>query len=164
MARREVMSEMALELWRPKRGLARRSPARDLVREMEDVFDRFFRDWTLPWGAGESRGWAPPVDMVDRRNEILVRVDVPGLGEKDVQVSVDNGVLTISGEREEERETKDDDYYCSERWSGSFSRSLTLPAGVDADGIKATLKHGVLEVRLPKTKEAIGRRIEVKAA
>jgi HSP20 family protein len=155
---------MALELWRPKRGVARRSPARDLVREVEDVFDRFFRDWSLPWAGGESRGWAPPVDMIDRKNEILVRVDVPGLSEKDVHVSVDNGVLTISGAREEERESKDEDYYYSERWAGSFSRSLMLPSGVDADGIKATLKHGTLEVRLPKTKEAAGKTIEVKAA
>jgi HSP20 family protein len=155
---------MALELWRPKRALARRSPARDLIREMEDVFDRFFRDWSFPWSAGESRGWAPPVDMIDRNNEVVVRVDVPGLTEKDVHVTVDNGVLTISGQRQGERESTDEDYYYAERWAGSFSRSLMLPSGVDADGIKATLKHGTLEVHLPKTKEAAGKVIEVKAA
>lgn len=154
---------MALELWRPKRSLARRSPARDLVREVEDVFDRFFRDWSLPW-SGESRGWAPPVDMVDRNNEILVRVDLPGLSEKDVHVSVDNGMLTISGERAEEHESKDDDYYYAERWAGSFARSLALPAGVDADRISARMKHGTLEIHLPKTKDAVGKTIEVKAA
>jgi HSP20 family protein len=90
---------------------------RDLVREMEDTFDRCFRDWSLPWAGGESRGWTPAVDMIDRNNEIIVRVDVPGLSKKDVHVSVDNGVLTISGTREEERESNGDDYYYAERWA-----------------------------------------------
>jgi HSP20 family protein len=155
---------MALELWRPKGALPRRNPVRDIVREMEDTFDRFFPDWSLPSGGSESRGWTPAVDMIDRNNEIIVRVDVPGLSEKDVQVSVDNGVLTMSGTHDEARESNGDDYYYAERWAGSFSRSLMLPAGVDADGINATMKHGTLEVHLPKTKEAAGRKVEVKAA
>ncbi|HXH81906.1 MAG TPA: Hsp20 family protein [Candidatus Tectomicrobia bacterium] len=79
---------------------------------MEDVFDRFFRDWPLAWGS-DSRGWAPPVDMVDRKHELVVRVDVPGLSEKDVHVSVDGGVLTISGAREEDRESRDEDHYAA---------------------------------------------------
>ena len=62
---------MALELWRPKGGLTRHGPARDFAREMENAFDRFFRGWSLPWSSGD-RGWAPPVDMVDRKNEIVV--------------------------------------------------------------------------------------------
>jgi HSP20 family protein len=90
---------------------------RDLVREIEDTFDRFFRDWSLPSGGSESRGWTPAVDMIDRNNEIIVRVDVPGLSEKDVQVSVDNGVLTISGTHDEARESNGDDYYYAERWA-----------------------------------------------
>ena len=155
---------MALALWRSKRGLARPSPLRDLAPRIEDLFDRFVRDWPWPGLTGESRGWAPAADMVDRKNEVVVRVDVPGLSEKDLNVSVDNGVLTISGERTEDWETQGDDYFCSERWAGRFFRTLTLPQGVDAEGIKATLKHGVLEVHLPKTKEAAGKRIEVKAA
>jgi len=135
-----------------------------LALRVDDLFDRFVRDWPWPGATGEFRGWAPAVDMVDRKNEVVVRVDVPGLSERDINVSIDNGVLTISGERKEDRETQDDDYYCSERWAGSFSRALMLPQGVDADGIKATLKHGILEVHIPKTKEAAGKRIEVKAA
>jgi len=154
---------MALELWRPRGGLAR-SSFRGLAREMDDLFDRFFRDW--PWSrfTGEGRGWAPAVDMVDRPDEIVVRADVPGLSEKDIDVTVDSGILTIRGERKDEWEAKEDDYYASERWVGSFSRSLSLPSGVDPDRIKATLKHGVLEVRIPKTKQAAGKRVEIKAA
>jgi HSP20 family protein len=151
---------MALELWRP-RGLAR-SPLRGIAREMEEAFDRFFRDWPRLWGEGREMGLA--MDVIDRRDEVLVRVDVPGVSEKDLEVTVDNGVLTIRGQRREEVEDKAEDYYAAERWSGAFSRSLTLPAAVDADRIKATLRHGVLEIRLPKAKEAVGRRIEVKAA
>jgi HSP20 family protein len=151
---------MALELWRP-RGPAR-SPLRGIAREMEEVFDRFFRDWPRLWGEGREMGLA--MDVIDRRDEILVRVDVPGVSEKDVEVTVDNGVLTVRGQRKEEHEDRDEDYYAAERWAGAFSRAVTLPAAVDADRIKATLKHGVLEIRLPKAKEAVGRRIEVKAA
>jgi HSP20 family protein len=153
----------ALALWRPKRGLARRGPARDFVREVDDLFERLFGDWTWRWDGG-SVGSAPAVDMLDRRNEVILRVDVPGLREKDITVNVSNGVLTICGARKEEREEHDEDYYCAERWTGAFSRSVTLPSGIDADGIKATLKHGVLEIRLPKTKDAAAKWIEVKAA
>jgi HSP20 family protein len=131
---------------------------------MDDLFDRFVRDWPWPGATVEPRGWAPAVDMVDRKNEIVVRLDVPGLSERDIDVSIDNGVLTISGERRDDWEAQGDDYYCSERWAGSFSRALMLPQGVDAEGVKATLKHGILEVHIPKTKEAAEKRIEVKAA
>lgn len=151
---------MALELWRP-RGLTR-SPLRGIAREMEEVFDRFFRDWPRFWSEGREMGLA--MDVIDRKDEILVRVDVPGVSEKDLEVTVDNGVLTVRGQRKEEVEEKDEDYYAAERWTGAFSRSLTLPTAVDADRIKATLRHGVLEIHLPKAKEAVGRRIEVKAA
>jgi HSP20 family protein len=153
---------MALALWRPRRGLVRRSPVRDLVREVDDLFDRFFADWSWPWDSGRASG--PAIDMIDRRDEVLLRVDVPGLTEKDLHVDVSNGVLTISGTRREDREEREDDYYCAERWVGAFSRSVTLPSGIDADAIKATLKQGVLEIRLPKTKDAAGKTIEIKAA
>jgi HSP20 family protein len=85
-----------------------------------------------------QRGVAPPRVL---RNSIVVRVDVPGLTEKDLHVSVDNGVLTISGEREGQHESKDDDYYYAERCAGSFSRSLMLPSGIEADGINAKMKE-----------------------
>ena len=155
---------MALALWRSKRDGARRSSSRDFAAAMEDLLDRFVRNWPWPGATVEPRGWTRAVDMVDRKNEIIVRVDVPGLSARDIDVSVDNGVLTISGERKEDWEAQGDDYYRCERWAGSFSRALMLPQGVDAEGIKATLKHGILEVHIPKTKESAEKRIEVETA
>ncbi len=152
---------MALEVWRPRWGLAR-GPFRELEREMDELFSRFFRDWPWPRLAGGGRGWLPPVDMVDRKDEIVLRADLPGLEQKDVEVTVEEGVLTIRGERKAEREVKEEDYYCCERWAGTFERSVMLPPGVDPDKIRATFRNGVLEVRLPKTREARGKKIEIK--
>lgn len=152
---------MALELWRPK--LMARSPFRELARlerEMEDMFGRL-PAW--PWGERE-RGWAPAVDMVDRKDEIVLRADLPGLDQKDIQVNVDNGALTIRGNRQGEREAKEEDYYCCERWAGSFSRTMTLPPGIDPDKINATFKNGVLEVHVPKSPQAAAKTIEIRAA
>jgi HSP20 family protein len=149
---------MALERWRP-RGLAR-SPFRELAREMEETFGRFFPAWS------EERGgypWTPAVDMADEKDAIVVKVDLPGLDQKDIEVTVQDGTLTIRGERKEEKEEKKDNYYCSERSYGAFLRSLPLPQGVEADQVKATFKKGVLEVRLPKAKEAKGKTVEIKA-
>jgi HSP20 family protein len=153
--------DMALERWRPR--LMAWSPFRELARlerEMEDMWGRR-PEW--PWGE-PARGWAPAVDMIDHKDEIVLRADLPGLDEKDIDVTVQDGTLAIRGERKEEKEEKKEDYYYSERCYGAFARTLTLPAGVDADRVKATFSKGVLEVHLPKTKEAKGRKIEIKAA
>jgi HSP20 family protein len=105
------------------------------------------------------------VDMLDQKDEIVLRADLPGLEEKDIDVTVHDGSVTIRGERREEtEEKKKDEYYYCERKYGAFSRTLPLPTGIDADKVKATFKRGVLEVHLPKAKEARGRKIEVKAA
>lgn len=105
----------------------------------------------------------PAVDMVDEKDEIVVKADLPGLDQKDIEVTVQDGTLTIRGERKEEKEEKKEDYYYAERTYGAFMRSLPLPKGVDADKVKATFKKGVLEVHLPKAKEASGKTVEVKA-
>lgn len=147
---------MALELWRPR---MLRGPFRELARmerEMEDLFGRV--EW--PWRA--ERGWAPAIDMVDAKEEIVLRADLPGMDEKSIDVSVQDGTVTISGERKEEKEEKKEDYYYAERSYGAFSRTVMLPVGVDADRVKATFKKGVLEVHLPKAKEATGRKVDIK--
>ena len=147
---------MALELWRPR---MLRSPLRELARmerEMEDMFGRV--EW--PWRA--ERGWAPAIDMVDANDEIVLRADLPGMDEKSIDVSVQDGTVTISGERKEEKEEKKEDFYYAERSYGAFSRTVMLPVGVDADRVKATFKKGVLEVHLPKAKEAKGRKVDIK--
>ena len=94
----------------------------------------------------------------------MLRADLPGVEEKDIEVTVQDGSLTIRGERKEEKEEKKDNYYFSERSYGAFTRTLTLPAGVERDKVKATFTKGVLEVHLPKAKEATGTKVEVKAA
>jgi HSP20 family protein len=157
---------MAIEFWRPRSSVMRRPQQREMSRrepEFGDMVEQFFRGW--PWsGGGESLGWAPPIDVVDRPNEILVRADLPGVTEKDLQVTVNDRTLSIHGERKEEHEEKDENYYFSERSSGSFTRSLVIPTGVNADQTEAKFKNGVLEIHLPKAQESTGKRIEVKAA
>jgi len=155
---------MAIERWRPGAG-PMRGPFRGLgrlEREMEDVFGRLFRDWPFPRVFGEARGVAPALDMLDKKDAVILRADLPGLDQKDIEVNVEEGVLTIRGERKGEETVKEEDYYCCERWAGSFERSLALPSGVDAEKIKATFKQGVLEVRLPKVEKAKGKKIEIR--
>jgi HSP20 family protein len=156
---------MAIERWRPRAGLRRGGPFRELARmqqEMDDLFGRFFGDWPWPRWEAERRGMAPAVDLIDKKDEVVLRADLPGLEQKDIQVNIEDGTLSIRGERKEEREAKDEDYYVSERWAGAFSRTVALPPGVDPEKIQAKFKSGVLEIHLPKTKEAKGRTIEVK--
>jgi HSP20 family protein len=153
---------MAMDPWRSRSGLARRSP--EPFRTFDDLVSRMFDDWMSPRVAGEARGWSPAVDMIDRKDEIVLRADLPGLEQKDIQVNVENGMLTIRGTREGEREAKEEDYYCCERWAGSFSRTMALPPGIDPDKIKATFKNGVLEVHVPKSTQSASKSIEVRAA
>ena len=151
---------MALEKWRPR--LTAHGPFRELARlerEMEEMFGRL-PSW--PWS--RERGWAPAVDMIDEDDRIVVRADLPGLDEKDIEVTVHDGMLTVRGERKAEKEEKKEGYYYNERSYGMFSRTLPLPAAVEADKVKATFKKGVLEVHLPKAKEAQDKKIEIKAA
>jgi HSP20 family protein len=102
--------------------------------------------------------------MIDKKDEIVLRADVPGLEQKDIHVSVDNGMLTIRGNRQQEHEAKEEDYYCCERWAGSFTRTMTLPSGIDPDKVKATFKNGVLEVHVPKSPKAMAKSIDIQAA
>jgi len=128
---------------------------------MNDLFEDFFADFErTALGPVLGRGWAhgladlPRMNVEETDREIVVTADLPGLEEKDVQVTVDDDVLTVRGERKEEREEKRKDYHLMERSFGSFHRTLPLPAGVDKEKIKAALKKGVLTVTLPKRPEA----------
>jgi HSP20 family protein len=157
---------MAIELWKPRLGL-RRFPFRDVSRmekEMDDMFGRFFGAWPKLREEAEALEWSPAVDVIDRNDEMVLRADLPGLTEKDIEITMQDGTLRLSGKRSEEKETKEEDYYCAERWAGSFSRTMTLPTGISADKVNASFKNGVLEVHLPKSKEATGKKIDIKAA
>ena len=146
----------------------------DVDRPLLDV-DRFFDElWSdrlrsifrwpslLNWDERSLFAWQPALDVKETDKEFVVRMDLPGLQKKDIHLSVDNNVLTIRGERKREEEEKDANYYCSERFYGTFQRSLTLPTEIDQDNIKAEYKNGVLTITLPKTEEAKARVVEIK--
>src|SRR4029078_6996565 len=125
------------------------------TREIDRVFDAFFGQ------TDQGRRWVPPVDLVEAEDHFVLKADLPGLAEGDVNIEVQDGTLTISGERAAEHEEREKGWYRIERSCGRFSRSLTLPDGVDPDRIAASFDHGVLEVRIPKPEQRKPRRIEI---
>jgi HSP20 family protein len=121
---------------------------------------------TLLGGAengNELQRWSPAMDLVEGEDHFLLRADLPGLDEEDVQIEVHDNTLRISGRREAEHEQKERGWYRMERSFGSFSRSLTLPDGVNADAIAASFDKGVLEVRIPKPEERQPRRVQIQS-
>jgi HSP20 family protein len=143
--------------------LIRWEPARELQTLQQEVNRLFGNVFDAPQGAGNGgqRRWIPAMDLVEEGDHYVLRADLPGLSEGDVKVELEDNVLTISGERKSEREERKDGYYRVERASGRFSRSLTLPEGVDPDRIEAHFKNGVLEVRVPKPEERKPRRVAI---
>ncbi len=146
---------MALVRWEPAREI------NAIQQEMNRLFNTFFDAPTAGNGAASARRWVPAMDLVETEDHYVLRADLPGLTEADVKLEVDRDVLTLSGERKVEHEAKKDGYYRLERASGAFSRSLTLPEGVDASAIEATFAHGVLEVRVPKPEQRRPQRVEI---
>jgi HSP20 family protein len=159
----------ALQAWRPFESLR---------SEIERLFEDFDRgSWTAPfrrsvfdvepfWRRELSWGAAPAVDIVEKNNGYEITAELPGMDEKNIEVKLANGGLTIKGEKQEEKEEKKKDYYLHERHFGSFERCFAVPEGVDSDKIEASFTKGVLTVMLPKKPEAIKpeKKIEVKAA
>jgi HSP20 family protein len=137
-------------------------PFGSLQREI----NRLFEDFTagFPGFGGGTRDLAPTMDVAETDKQIEITVELPGLEEKDVQINLSDNTLTIRGEKKAEREQKDKDYHLVERSYGSFSRTLELPAGVNADDIKATISKGVLAVTVPKPAPAQVKKIQIKAA
>jgi HSP20 family protein len=128
------------------------------TRDVDRLFDAFFAT-----DRDQSRRWVPPVDLVEAEDHFVLRADLPGLTEQDVSIEVQDSTLTISGERGAQDESEQRGWYRIERSFGSFSRSLTLPDGVDADAISARFDNGVLEVSIPKPEERKPRRVQIKA-
>jgi HSP20 family protein len=128
------------------------------TREIDRVFDAFFGQ------TDQGRRWVPPMDLVEAEDHFVLKADLPGLAEGDVNIEVQDGTLTISGERKAEHEEREKGWYRIERSFGSFNRSLTLPDGVDADRIEASFADGVLEVHIPKPEERKPRRIAISSA
>lgn len=138
-------------------------PLETLQREVDRLFRDFNRTWPLSrsavdfeplWQVGLSWGAVPAVDVVEKDKAFEITAELPGMEEKNIDIGVSGGMLTIKGEKQEEKEEKKKGYYLSERRFGSFERSFRVPLGVDTDKIAASFKKGVLTVTLPKKPDA----------
>jgi HSP20 family protein len=165
--KRETMEPSIARTWHP---------FESLHREIDRLFDDFGAGFRWPLGRSlfgsepfrREMTWPtmPAVDVVETEKAYEVAADLPGMDEKNIEVKVADGVLTIKGEKQQEKEEKKKDYYLQERSFGSYQRSFELPEGVDTDKIEASFKKGVLTVTLPKKPEAqeLTKKIEVRAA
>jgi HSP20 family protein len=142
--------------------IVRWSPFRDVVGlrdEMDRLFDNFFTR------SGEQgtfdTPWAPIVDIYETKESVIIDAELPGMKQSDIEVNVTDNMLTIKGEKKQEKDTKEENFYRVERIYGSFSRSFTLPVGVHADKIKAVYKDGVLKITLPKAEEVKPKQIPI---
>ena len=147
---------MTIVRWEPLRELG------TLQNEMNRLFNTVF-DAPAPGNGGTLRRWMPPMDLVETGDHFVLRADLPGLSEDDISIELEDGTLTVSGERKAEHESKSEGYYRVERAFGTFSRSLTLPKGINADAVSASFDRGVLEVRIPKPAERQPHRIAIGA-
>lgn len=150
---------------RTDRDVARRSPFGQLNR-LRDEIDRLFeRPFGLVPEEGELlAGWSPSVDVIDEKDSITVKAEIPGLKREDIDVSICENTLCISGERKEENEYKEGQSYRSERFFGAFQRNIPLPQAVDENQTNAEYKDGVLTVKLPKSEESKRKQIDVKVS
>jgi HSP20 family protein len=145
---------MAIVRWEPFRELA------TLQNEMNRLFNTAF-DAPPGGNGGNLRRWMPAMDLVETEDHFVLRADLPGMSESDVNIEVEDHVLTLSGERKTEHETSKEGYHRVERAFGAFSRSLTLPEGVDPEAVEASFDRGVLEVRIPKPEQRKPRKISI---
>ena len=133
--------------------LTRWNPNRNLFN-FGDTFDRFFDDFlypTLRSGDGDTLwGWNPLVDIYDEKDHMVITAELPGVDKKDIVIDVKDRILTLKGERSDDNEVKEGDFYRRERSYGKFERAFTLPMDVDPDKISATYKEGVLKLEIPK--------------
>ena len=145
--------------------LVRFEPFRELAA-LQNEMGRWMNQLMTPGtgqagNGGSSSTWLPAVDVWETDNELVLSFDLPGIPEDQISVELDDNVLTVSGQRERAEEQSGDRFYRYERRFGTFSRSVTLPAGVNEDSIKADYSNGVLEVRVPKPEEQKPKRIQV---
>jgi HSP20 family protein len=148
----------------PQRGLSHwrsggDAPSRDRLDQLfESAFGDFLRQGTE--GVG-NRGWHPSVDIAETENGYTFYAELPGLAKEDVDVTLENNVLTIRGERKFEKDVKEENYHRVERSYGTFSRSFSLPSNVRSEACNASFRDGVLRIEIPKAEEARPRRIEI---
>jgi HSP20 family protein len=148
--------------WRPSMDFDRWE--RDAQRMMDQFFGRPFMPWWPErWLRTEPTEINPPnVDVYVERDDIVIKAELPGMEKDDIQVNLSNHTLILTGEKTREEKIKEEDYFCSERAFGSFSRTLELPSEVQGEKVKASFKNGVLEIRLQVAEVAKARTIKVK--
>ena len=145
---------MTIVRWEPLRELS------SLQSEMNRLFNTVF-DAPSASSGSVLRRWVPAMDLVESGDHFVLRADLPGMSEEDIEIELEDGTLTVSGERKAEHEEREEGFHRVERSFGAFSRSLTLPKGVDPEAVSASFDRGVLEVRIPKPAERKPRRISI---
>ncbi len=154
---------MVMERWRPS-ALRARVPSRALD-EAEHYMDEILAGWPFrTWRRlpAEEMSWSPPLEMYEKDDKFVVRAELPGVKQEDIDISMAGDTLIIKGERKVSKEVKEEEYHRCEVCYGSFSRSIALPTAVDADKIEATYEDGILELDVPKAKEAKSSKIRIK--
>ena len=143
--------------------IVRWDPFRDL-NLLQDRMNRLFEDAGRTWRTDEPAAtttWSPSVDIFETEGEIVVKAELPGMDRKDIQLNLENNVLSLRGERKFTKETKDENYHRIERSYGVFSRTFSIPATVDEEKIRADYKDGVLKIFLPKKEQAKPKQIKI---
>ena len=144
--------------------LIRWTPRREMESFARDPFFRSFFDALEVAEAGPGRPWCPRLDLVEEKEKLVAQVELPGVDPKAVEIHLQDDVLTVKGERKEERESQDATFLKREHSYGSFTRTVHLPYRVQADKVKARYKDGVMTIDLPKAEEFVGRQIPVEIA
>jgi HSP20 family protein len=147
---------MAMSRWDPFRELS------SIQNELNRLFGRTFGSESTE--EVRSAAWVPAVDVAETEERFVITAELPGVKPDDVDISVENSILTVQGERRFYEETKEEDYHRIERRFGSFARSVTLPSTADPEGIQASFDAGVLRIEVPKKEEAKPRKIQIKAS
>ncbi len=144
--------------------VSRWDPFQDL-QSVRDEMNRAFGRWFGREEGDErpARRWSPALDVIETKDAFNIEVEVPGIRPEDINVTVDQGMLTVQGERRAEEETKEREYHRVERRYGSFRRSIVLPGGADTSRIQATYDNGVLHLEVPKAEAAQPKRIQIKS-
>ncbi len=152
---------MALIRWNPTHDLLPiPSDMLSMQREINRMFDSLFRGSLAD--TEELTAWSPSVDVAERENDLVVKVELPGVSKDEVKITLQDNMLSIRGEKKQEKEAKDANFHRVERTYGSFQRTFTLPAPVKADKVDASYKDGILTITLPKAEEAKAKQIEVR--
>lgn len=144
-------------------------PFYSLQKDMNNLFDNFFRGFNMAprgFAASGMGSFSPSIDVKENENEFIIKAELPGVDEKDIEVTVTNDSITIKGEKKEEKEDKDKNYYYMERSYGSFSRVIPFEAEIESGKAEAKFKNGILDIKIPKNQsaKAKGTKVSIKSA